>query len=179
MFSNNMQKRLFELSITVLICVVLGWAQAVSAASKSELKRNLFDFLTDMPEIQFQMHPDDIPEPAEKYYLIVDVRSSDEYTVNHIRGAINLPFSDNQEQLEANLPIDKKTDILLYSQDATRSIYALIFYYLSGYENVRYIDGGLNRWKTANRNIKVLPHVDDIATIPTKPATPVIHIVRN
>lgn len=131
----------------------------------TKLKKDLFNFLNDMPEKEFQIRPDDLPRQPEKIYLIIDVRSSEEYKYNRIRGAINLPFSDNrnsdnrnnhQEKLEASLPIDKQTDILLYSQDASRSIYALIFYYLSGYENVRYIDGGLNSWKAANRKISTL-----------------------
>ncbi len=151
-----------------------------------------------MPEKQFQIRPNDLPRQPEKVYLIVDVRSSEEYKCNRIRGAINLPFSNNhsnnQEKLEASLPIDKQTDILLYSQDASRSIYALIFYYLSGYENVRYIDGGLNSCKAANRKISTLHHsakidtsnamditdvITDVTKSPSKPGTPVIHIIRN
>jgi len=109
-----------------------------------------------MLEKQFKFCPHELPKRPENKYLIVDVRSSKEYKINHISGAINIPFSDDQKELEAFLPIDKTTDILLYSEHANRSIYALIFYYLSGYENVCYIDGGLNNWKSANRKPKSL-----------------------
>jgi len=181
MFFSKIKEPLTGLSITALVCVVLGFAQTATASNITELKDDLFNFLTDMPEKQFQIHPDDLPKQPEKFYLIVDVRSSDEYNYSHVGGAINLPFSDNQEHLEANLPIDKKTDILLYSQDANRSIYALIFYYLSGYENVRYIDGGLTGWEAANRKISVLqPSLEGISDVaaPSIPSTPVIQIVR-
>jgi len=118
-----------------------------------------------MLEKQFKLCPHELPKQPENKYLIVDVRSTEEYKINHMSGAINIPFSDNQKELEALLPIDKTTDILLYSEDANRSIYALIFYYLSGYENVCYIEGGLNSWKSTNRKLNSLQRTTNVAAI--------------
>ncbi len=179
MLTQQIRKTLSGLAVTTIVCISLGLAQTASAnaTNNTELKKDLFNLLVDMPERTFQMHPNDLPEQVSKYYLVVDVRSAEEFADSHIKGAINIPFNGAEKNLEGKLPKDKDADILLYSQDASQSIYALIYCLMSGYENVRYIEGGLTGWKAADRTVKQ-SNTDDVANIPERPGKPWIQIVK-
>jgi len=179
MLNQQITKSISGLVVTAIVCIGLGLAQTASASAieNTELKKDLFNLLIDIPERTLQMHPDDLPKQVSKYYLVVDVRSSEEFADNHIEGAINIPFDSTERNLEGKLPKDKNVDILLYSQDASQSIYALIYCQMSGYENVRYIEGGLAGWEAANRKIKQ-SNVDDVANVPERPGKPWIQIVK-
>ena len=158
MMAHQITKALLGIVVTSIMFISPGLSQKASAdeISNPGLKNNLFNILIDMPERTLQMNPDDIQEPVSKYYLVVDVRSSEDFAENHIEGAINIPFDSTERNLEDKLPKDKGTNILLYSQDASQSIYALVYYIMAGYENARYIEGGLTGWKAANKKIKQL-----------------------
>ena len=165
MIAHQITKTLLGIIVITIMLIGPGLFQTTSAdeISNPGLKNNLYNFLIDMPERTLQMNPDDLQEPVSKFYLVIDVRSSEDFAENHIEGAINIPFDSTERNLEGKLPGDKSTDILLYSQDASQSIYALIYCQMSGYENVRYIEGGLAGWKAANRKIQQF-NIDDVAS---------------
>lgn len=50
-------------------------------------------------------------------YVVIDVRSKQEYDSSHVKGAINIPYN----QIDDNLDIDKKKMILVYCKSGTRS----------------------------------------------------------
>ena len=54
---------------------------------------------------------------AKNYYIIVDVRTKEEYKESHIKGAINIPY----DQIDENTKLDKKKDILVYCKSGARS----------------------------------------------------------
>ena len=53
----------------------------------------------------------------EKEYIIVDVRTKDEYDESHISGAINIPY----DQMDENLTLDKEKNIFVYCKSGRRS----------------------------------------------------------
>ena len=63
-------------------------------------------------------HNDDINRiMKENEYIIVDVRTKDEYETGHVAGAINIPY----EQIENNNDLDKDKVIFVYCQSGKRS----------------------------------------------------------
>ncbi len=50
-------------------------------------------------------------------YLIVDVRTNEEYNESHIKGAINIPYNEIDEKIN----LDKTKTILVYCKSGTRS----------------------------------------------------------
>lgn len=50
-------------------------------------------------------------------YLIIDVRTKEEYNESHIKGAINIPYDEINEY--SDIPMDKA--ILVYCKSGTRS----------------------------------------------------------
>lgn len=73
-------------------------------------------------------------------YIIIDVRSKNEYAEGHINGAINIPLSVIKEETN-KIPKDKK--VLVYCQSGSRSKKALKILENLGYTEVYNLKGGL------------------------------------
>ena len=50
-------------------------------------------------------------------YIIVDVRTKEEYDIDHIEGAINIPY----DTIDENVDLDKEKTILVYCKSGARS----------------------------------------------------------
>lgn len=81
---------------------------------------------------------------TEKDYIILDVRTPEEYAEGHIRGAILLPDYEIGERAEKMLP-DKQQLILVYCRSGRRSKIAARELALSGYSNIMEF-GGIIDW---------------------------------
>ena len=80
----------------------------------------------------------------EKVYIIVDVRTPDEFADKHIPNAINIPNETIGTEEIAGLP-DKDQKILVYCRSGNRSKQAAEKLVKLGYTNVVEI-GGINDW---------------------------------
>ena len=80
----------------------------------------------------------------EKDYIILDVRTPEEFAEKHIPGAMNIPneIIGNDEIVE--LP-DKEQLILVYCRSGNRSKQASVKLAALGYTNI-YEFGGINDW---------------------------------
>ena len=56
--------------------------------------------------------------------LWIDVRTVEEYNAGHLEGAINIPYDEIEQKIEA-VSADKNTDIQLYCRSGRRSGIAL------------------------------------------------------
>ena len=53
----------------------------------------------------------------EGNYIIVDVRTKEEYEESHVKGAINIPY----DEIEENTDLDKTKTIMVYCKSGKRS----------------------------------------------------------
>ena len=67
---------------------------------------------------------------AENEYIIVDVRTKEEYSSGHIKDAINIPYDEINEETE----LDKTKLIFVYCKSGNRSKYAYEILKKLGYE---------------------------------------------
>jgi len=81
----------------------------------------------------------------ENDYIILDVRTIEEYNEKHIPGAINIPNETIGTDQIPELP-DKEQMILVYCRSGNRSKQASEKLAKLGYTNV-YEFGGINDWK--------------------------------
>jgi len=77
-------------------------------------------------------------------FILVDVRTEQEYQEAHIEGAILIPSSDIEALAESMLP-DKDATILLYCRSGGRSAGAAATLAGMGYTNI-YDFGGIMSW---------------------------------
>jgi len=76
-------------------------------------------------------------------YLLIDIRSKDEFTKSHIPSAVNIPFNE----LMTSLPVENMfLTIIVYGGSKRISCRAADFLSESGYFNVTSF-GSLSRWK--------------------------------
>lgn len=81
---------------------------------------------------------------TEKDYILLDVRTPEEYESSHIPGAILIPDTEVEERAERELP-DKDQLILVYCRSGNRSKTASQILANMGYTNVKEF-GGINDW---------------------------------
>ena len=82
---------------------------------------------------------------SESDYIILDVRTPEEFDEAHIVGAINVPLADIGETAPAELP-DKDQLILVYCRSGNRSKQASDKLVDLGYTNIVEF-GGINDWR--------------------------------
>ena len=82
---------------------------------------------------------------SEKNYIILDVRTEEEFADGHIAGAILIP-DDEIEEKAAGILTDKNQLILVYCRSGRRSKNAASSLAALGYTNVKEF-GGILDWK--------------------------------
>lgn len=88
---------------------------------------------------------DDFAE-SDTEYLLLDVRTADEYADGHIEGAVNISL----QELQAGLRLDEipqDMPVVLYCRSGNRSNTAFNLLTGLGYESLYDIDGGTRAWQ--------------------------------
>lgn len=84
-------------------------------------------------------------EKGDKFVL-VDVREDNEYSKDHLPGAIHLGKGVIERDIEKTVP-DTKTELVLYCGGGFRSAIAADNLQKMGYTNVISMDGGIREWR--------------------------------
>ena len=77
-------------------------------------------------------------------YILLDVRTAEEFNSQHIEGAVNIPVDEIGQSISAEIP-DKDTLVLVYCRSGGRSASATQEMSRMGYTNV-YDFGGIINW---------------------------------
>ena len=72
---------------------------------------------------------------APDSFVLIDVRSAEEFASGHLQGAVNIPHDRIVEEIGAVAP-DKSARIILYCRSGRRAETALNALKAAGYENV-------------------------------------------
>jgi rhodanese-related sulfurtransferase len=75
--------------------------------------------------------------------ILLDVRTIDEYTSEHIEGALNIPLQELQEKVGM---LDKNKIILVYCRSGVRSLQASQILVDNGFTRINNIEGGIVAW---------------------------------
>lgn len=88
--------------------------------------------------------------------VIVDVRSQWEYDAGHVPGAIHVPFwwAFSPAQLQQVKP---EEPLVVYCAHGPRAGIAKFALFLSGYDNIRYLEGHMTAWKEAGLPLQTAP----------------------
>lgn len=117
----------------IILLVVLGLVLVTGCSKEESVK---LESIT-MKEVY------KISENIEKYsdYVIVDVRSIEEFRSGHIKNAVNVPLPNINE---IDIPTDKK--IIVYCRSGSRSLNAAGELHKLGYKYI-YNMGGILDWE--------------------------------
>jgi rhodanese-related sulfurtransferase len=78
---------------------------------------------------------------------LIDVRDKNDFTQGHIITAINMPFSQLSEKLQA---LDKNKLTIIICTLGQRAQKAAILLKEQGFANIAILEGGLTAWRGAN-----------------------------
>jgi len=78
-------------------------------------------------------------------FLVIDVRSEEDYNIFHIKPSLNIPMEKLLEQ-EILDELDDEKLIILYSNGGTHAAQAWVLLQQQGFENSTVLLGGLNYW---------------------------------
>jgi len=106
------------------------------------------------------------PQEAERLRAagatLVDVREQYEWDAGYIPGAVHVPRSYLEQNIETLVP-DPATNVVIYCAGGTRSAYATKTLQALGYGDVVSMSGGFDQWKGLG-----LPWVSPLALTPTQ-----------
>jgi rhodanese-related sulfurtransferase len=80
----------------------------------------------------------------EKDFVLVDVRTPDEYRTGHIRGAVNIPIGEIEK---APQYLSRNKEIILYCKSGPWSRQAYTILKKEGYSNLKVLANGIVGWK--------------------------------
>ena len=101
------------------------------------------DYLTSI-EINF-ISDSDFVEIQDSNYILIDVRTQDEFDLGHIDSAINLDFYSESFQNDI-LSLPKNETIVLYCRTNNRSSKTATILQENGYRDILVIKGGITEW---------------------------------
>ena len=78
-------------------------------------------------------------------YILVDLRTAEEYESGHIQDAVNFDFYSESFQKEI-LSFDKNSSIILYCRTQNRSIKTANYLKDNGYKEITVLEGGITSW---------------------------------
>lgn len=100
-----------------------------------------FHIITIMEHIEWNKWQKAIKNDKEGF--IIDVRSPDEYSENHIAGAKCFNVQNPPEFMEKINPLDKTKNYYLYCHSGNRSKQACMVMEFNGFKNVFGLKGGI------------------------------------
>ena len=93
-------------------------------------------------------------------FILVDVRTTEEYESGHIQDAINFDFYSESFQNDI-LTLDKSSSIILYCRTQNRSTKTANYLKENGYKEIIVLAGGITSW-VKNGNDLVYNFTEDI-----------------
>ena len=95
-------------------------------------------------EINF-ISDSDLIEMQDIDYIIIDVRTSDEFSSGYIKNAMNLDFYSESFQNDI-LSIDKNLPVVLYCRTNNRSTKTANILKENGFKEISVLEGGITDW---------------------------------
>lgn len=90
--------------------------------------------------------PEEVDELVAGGAIALDIRDKEEHDADHIDGSINISRGKLEMLVESQIP-DLSSTILCYCNAVNRGALSAATLRAMGYENARFIDGGLNGYR--------------------------------
>jgi rhodanese-related sulfurtransferase len=131
----------------ILLFATLALLVAVSpsvANDKAKLIDELSGYLEFVDYGGGTIFPEQIPRGEYAKMMIIDARDAAQYGKEHIPGAVNIEW---RQVLAKSADIPKNKPVLIYCNTGTLSAQAGFALRVSGWENVKILQGGFAEWK--------------------------------
>jgi len=130
-----------------LLCtamVILLSATPAVADDKAKLMDELSSYLEFVDYGGGTIFAEQIPKAEYSKMMIIDARDAGQYAKEHIPGAVNIEW---RQVLAKSSSIPKDKAVLIYCNTGSLSAQAGFALRVSGWENVKILQGGFAEWK--------------------------------
>ena len=114
--------------------------------------------LLNSPEINI-ISESDFVEIQDLDYILIDVRTQDEFDLGHIDSAINLDFYSETFQNDI-LSLPKNETIVLYCRTNNRSSKTANILKENGFKEISVLEGGITEWVKNGNDINYTTYSD-------------------
>jgi rhodanese-related sulfurtransferase len=132
-------KKLICTSLALLCSSVPVWAD-----DKAKLMDELSGYLEFVDYGGGTIFPEQIPKSEYAKMMVIDARDAAQYAKEYIPGAVNIEW---RQVLAKSGDIPKNKPVLIYCNTGTLSAQAGFALRVSGWENVKILQGGFAEWK--------------------------------
>jgi len=101
----------------------------------------------------------DLIEVQGADFILIDVRTRDEYDLGHITNAVNFDFYSDTFQ-DSILELPKNENIILYCRTNNRSTKTANILKENGFDNISVIKGGITEWVRNGNDIDYTTYSD-------------------
>ena len=129
--------------ISTAMVVLLAAAPAV-ATEKAKLIDELSGYLEFVDYGGGTIFAEQIPKSEYSKMMIIDARDASQFAKEHIPGAVNIEW---RQVLAKSSSISKDKTVLIYCNTGSLSAQAGFALRVSGWENVKILQGGFAEWK--------------------------------
>ena len=133
-------KKLLLITLALLFAV-----SSVMANDKAKLIDELSAYLEFVDYGGGTIFAEQIPKSEYAKMTIIDARDAAQYAKEHIPGAINMEW---RQVMAKSADIPKNKPVLIYCNTGSLSAQAGFALRVSGWENVRILQGGFSEWKS-------------------------------
>ena len=138
-----MEHAIMKKLLCTAMVILLAAAPAV-ANDKAKLMDELSGYLEFVDYGGGTIFAEQIPKSEYSKMIIIDARDSAQFAKEHIPGAVNIEW---REVLAKSSSIPKDKAVLIYCNTGSLSAQAGFALRVSGWENVRILQGGYAEWK--------------------------------
>lgn len=132
-----------KILISTAMVVLLAAAPAV-ATEKAKLIDELSGYLEFVDYGGGTIFAEQIPKSEYSKMMIIDARDAAQFAKEHIPGAVNIEW---RQVLAKSSSISKDKTVLIYCNTGSLSAQAGFALRVSGWENVKILQGGFAEWK--------------------------------
>jgi rhodanese-related sulfurtransferase len=127
-----------------LLAVTLQITSLPAAANEKAVVDAMESYLDFVDYGGATIFPEQIPKEDWKKFFVIDARDKDQFTKEHIPGAVNIEW---RRTLAERSRIPKDKPVLVYCNTGSLSAQAGFALRVSGWENVKILQGGFAEWK--------------------------------
>ncbi|MFC2060604.1 rhodanese-like domain-containing protein [Chloroflexota bacterium] len=134
---------IISLSLVTGVMLVSGCAEKVVESPNQEALTPLIEDISPQEASNLIQENHDNPD-----FVIIDVRTPEEFVNSHIENAINIDFRSESFKESIN-KLDKSKTYLVYCRTANRSRSAINIMEKLDFENIYHMLGGITQWEAA------------------------------
>ena len=133
-------KKQFCIALALLLA-----ATSLMANDKAKLMDEISAYLEFVDYGGGTIFAEQIPKSEYPKMVVIDARDSAQFAKEHIPGAVNIEW---RQVMAKSASIPKNKLVLIYCNTGTLSAQAGFALRVSGWENVRILQGGFSEWKS-------------------------------